>query len=196
MTRIPIVPEGKGNPFVRYAFRATRKKLGRIPTPLGVTAHSPKLLAGYGALETAVERLDQAPKKLVALGEMRIAALVGCEFCIDIGTWLSRDEGITEDQIRDLHRWRDSPHFDDLERLVLTVADGMTATPCEVPADTIAQLRERLGDQGVVELVGVLALENYRARFNWTFDIGPDGFAEGMVCALPAKEAEAAEAAA
>lgn len=183
MGRLPVAVSR--NPLVLGAYRSSRKRFGRVTEPLGVAAHSPTLLAGYGALELAAERCRNAPRKLMALGEIRAASLAGCEYCLDIGSHLGREDGVTEEQLRDLHRWRDSDHFDEVERLTLELADGMTATPVDVPERVIAALRERLGDAGLVELVGVLALENYRARFNWAFDIGAEGFSEGRFCPAP-----------
>lgn len=193
MGRIPIAESR--NPVVTGSYRYSRKRFGRVSEPIGVMAHSPKLMAGYGMLELAAEKLNTMPRRLMSLGEIRSAALVGCEYCLDIGSMFGRAEGVTEDQLRNLHRWRDSEHFDADERLVLELADGMTRTPVEVSDQTIATLRERFGDPAVVELVGMLALENYRARFNWAFDIGAEGFSEGAFCPAPASMTPAGETA-
>ncbi len=196
MARIDPVPEGTGGPVVRAAYRSSRKRFGHVTEPLAVTAHTPGLLAGYGAFELATEKATRAPAHLKFLGEIRAASLVGCEYCLDIATMLSKKTSVTEAQLRDLHRWRESEHFDDDERLVLELSDAMTRTPVEVSDELIAALRERLGDPALVELVSVLALENYRARFNWAFDIGAEGFADGAFCPSPAAVAEAEAAAA
>jgi len=37
----------------------------------------------------------------------------------------------------------------------------------------------------------VIALENYRARFNWAFGLAGQGFSEGAYCVRPAAEASA-----
>jgi len=148
MGRLPVAVSR--NPIVAAAYRSSRKRFGRVTEPLGVTAHSPTLLAGYEALELAAERCRSAPRRLISLGEIRVAALAGCEYCLDIGSHLGREEGVTEPQLRDLHRWRDSEHFDETERLTLELADGITATPVAVPEQVIAALRERLGQAGLV----------------------------------------------
>jgi len=53
------------------------------------------------------------------------------------GDWIStlavgRAMGIPELQLRDLDRWRNSAVYDDAERLVLELAEAMTATPADV----------------------------------------------------------------
>lgn len=46
-------------------------------------------------------------------------------------------------------------------------------------------LLEHFSEEQLVELTGVIALENFRARFNRGFDVADQGFSEGAVCALP-----------
>ena len=36
-----------------------------------------------------------------------------------------------------------------------------------------------------MELVNEIAVENYRARFDWAFGVGSQGFAEGAFCVRP-----------
>lgn len=50
-------------------------------------------------------------------------------------------------------------------------------------------LRRELTDAQMVELTAAVAWENYRARFNRAFQIPPQGFSEGAVCALPERPA-------
>jgi len=75
--------------------------------------------------------------------------------------------------------------FDDLEQAVLDYAVGLTSTPAAVDDALVARLRTELGDEGLVELTGSIAWENFRARFNRGFDVAAQGFSEGAVCPLP-----------
>ena len=47
------------------------------------------------------------------------------------------------------------------------------------------ELLEHFSEEQLVELTGVIALENFRARFNRGFDVGDQGFSDGAVCAMP-----------
>jgi hypothetical protein len=47
------------------------------------------------------------------------------------------------------------------------------------------KLRQHLDDGQIVELTHHIALENMRGRFNLALGIGPVGFSDGMVCAVP-----------
>ena len=123
------------------------------------------------------------PARLRTLATLKSAVMQGCEFCQDIGSFEALSAGISDAQLFDLHRYRDSPHFDELERLVLDLAVGMTVTPVQVSDELFAALREHFDEAEVVELVNLVAVENLRSRFNAAFDFGSTGFNEGAVCA-------------
>ena len=151
MTR--IAPAPARGPFVRYVYRETRKRYDRDLEPIEVTAHHRMLLAGMGAFEMALEKSKRVDERLKALAETKVALLVGCEFCIDIGSHISAHHGITDEQLLALPHHRDADCFDEPQ---------------------------------LVELTAAIAWENWRARFNWAFDIGAAGFREGAACPVPA----------
>lgn len=68
---------------------------------------------------------------------------------------------------------------------MLDLAVEMAKTPVSVPGELMAQLRGCFDEAQLVELVAAIAWENYRARFNLPFGVGPVGFSAGAVCAVP-----------
>jgi AhpD family alkylhydroperoxidase len=182
MTRIDAVSARRAGVFSKFAYRQTRRQLGRMVDPVAVYAHTPGLLFGYGLLEQATARQKLVPERLKVLAELNAAALVNCEFCADIGSSIARDAGVTEAELLALPRYRDSDAFNALEKLVLDYAGAMSRTPARVTDELFAQLRVHLDERQLVELTNVIALENMRARFNSAFDMTPAGFSEGMVC--------------
>ncbi|MDH3213584.1 MAG: hypothetical protein OEM05_13960 [Myxococcales bacterium] len=68
---------------------------------------------------------------------------------------------------------------------MLDYAAALSRTPADASEELVEALRRELGDEGLVELTGSIAWENFRARFNRGFDVGPQGFSEGAACALP-----------
>ncbi len=94
-------------------------------------------------------------------------------------------QGVSAEKILAVRAWRDSPLFDENERLVLELADAMTATPAQVPGPLYARLRAAFEPAQLAELTAMIAWENYRSRFNRTFEVAAEGYAEGAVCALP-----------
>jgi hypothetical protein len=66
--------------LTRIVYALTKRKLGRVVTPVQVTAHHPQILWGYGQMEQSLlgsHRIDAALKDLATL---RTATLIGCPF--------------------------------------------------------------------------------------------------------------------
>jgi len=154
--------------------------------PLEIFAHVPVLLRGYTKLEQATAKAHRVDKRLRALAELKAATLTQCEFCIDMGSQISRRWGLSDEELLALPSYRTSPLFSDLDKLVLDYAVGMSSTPVNVPDALFARLREHFDDARIVELTHMIALENFRGRFNLALGVGAAGFSEGMVCAVPA----------
>lgn len=185
MARVAGVPEHEAGLFGRFAYRLSQRRFGEVAEPLTVMAHHPRLLLGYGLLELAFERSNQVGERLKNLAVLKAATMVGCEFCIDIGSALSRGGGVTEEQLRELPNYERSEAFAPLENLVLRYAAALTRAPADVPDELFDVLREYFSEAQLVELTAAIALENYRARFNHAFGMGSQGFSEGSYCAVP-----------
>lgn len=153
--------------------------------PLEMSGHLPRLLRAYGRLEQATVKLDRLDKRLRALARLKAATLTHYEWCIDLGSQISRQWGVLSDEeLLALPAYRTSALFSDLDKPVLDYAVGMSRTPAEVPDTHFSDLRERFDDAELVELTYLIALENMHGRFN--VGIGSAGFSDGMVCAVPA----------
>jgi AhpD family alkylhydroperoxidase len=193
MSRIGSAIPGNANPLVRFTAWQSRRMMGRVPDPVAVTAHHPLLLGGYGALELALEHSHAVDRRVKGLAELKTAAIVGCEFCLDIGSMVVRRSGATERQLLELADYRRSDAFSDDEKLALEYAEAMSSTPAVIPDDLFERLRARWDERQLVELTSAIALENYRARFNHAFGLGAQGFSEGAVCARPDTRTSSAE---
>jgi AhpD family alkylhydroperoxidase len=194
MARIPGVEDRGAGLTVKLAYRFTRRGLakltGREPErmlePVEMYAHIPRLLSGYGKLEQATAKLHGVDRRLRGLAELKAATLTHCEYCIDIGSQITRQWGLSDEELLALPFYRTSPHFSDLDKLVMDYAVAMSTTPAEVPDELFAQIRAHFDDAQIVELTHIIALENMRGRFNLALGIGSAGFTEGTVCAIPA----------
>jgi 4-carboxymuconolactone decarboxylase len=195
MARIKGVSANQAGLYIKLAYffasRALRQMTGRetdrMIEPVQMYAHVPELLKGYAKLELATAKAHRLSKRLHALAELKAATLTQCEYCIDLGSQISRQWGLSDDELLALPNYRQSPHFSDLDKLVLDYAVAMSRTPAEVTDDLVAMLREHLDDGQIIELTHFIAVENMRGRFNLALGIGSAGFSEGMVCAVPCK---------
>jgi AhpD family alkylhydroperoxidase len=193
VARIKGVTSARAGLFVKIAYYFSRRSIGKLTgrqtdrmiEPLEIYAHVPVLFKGYAKLEQATAKLHRLDKRLHALAELKAATLTHCEFCIDMGSVISRRWGLTDEELLDLPGYQTSPLFSELDKLVLDYAVGMTRTPADVSDALFDKLRRHLDDGQIVELTHHVALENMRGRFNLALGIGPAGFSDGMVCAVP-----------
>jgi alkylhydroperoxidase family enzyme len=190
--RIAGVPDSTRSPLARIAFRSSRKRGGTVLDPVRIHAHHPTILAGYAGLELATEKATLVPKRLKHLAELRAGMLAGCEWCLDYGSAISAAADVDPEDLQALPAYRTSDRFDELDRLVLDYASGMSQTPVDVSDELFARLREHLDEAQLVELTSGIAIENYRARFNWAFGLAGQGLSEGAYCLRPEPTAGAA----
>lgn len=85
--------------------------------------------------------------------------------------------------------YRKSPLFSPRERLALELAERMTHTGKRVTDSFFKRLKRRFTDEELVELAAIIALENFRSKFNPVFAIEANGF-----CPLPAVQAASSAA--
>jgi alkylhydroperoxidase family enzyme len=189
-----IEPPENPSPLTRLAWTMARRQMGgTLGEPVRLMAHSPLLMHGYGGFEMAFQRAKRAPKRLLLLAELKAGALCGCEWCMDYGSFLAhREAGITDEQLRELPRFRESEAFSEEEKLVLEYAEGISRTPVRVPEELFERLRQRFDEAEIVELTWAAAIENMRARFNWALGIESQGYSDGSACVVPETLPEAA----
>lgn len=59
----------------------------------------------------------------------------------------------------------------DAEQAAMDLTEAMTRTPAQVTDELFKRLQKRYDDSAIVEIGAVIALENYRARFNRCFGV-------------------------
>ena len=86
--------------------------------------------------------------------------------------------------------YKKSQLFSQREKLALELCERMTYTNKRVTDRFFNQLKRHFTDEELVELAAIIALENFRSKFNPVFAVEAQGF-----CPLPAVKEVAAAAA-
>jgi alkylhydroperoxidase family enzyme len=191
MARIQGVPRDKAGPMVKLVYwfmrRGMKKLTGREAAhgsgiePVEVWAHQPKMLSGMGKFQGAVRKGDTVDERLKYLVELKGAQMIGCEFCVDLGSQICRNSGLCDEELLALPRYRQSELFSEREKLALDYTVAVMRTPVEVTDELFAGMKEHFTDEQLVEITALLTVVNLD-RFNAAFGIGSAGFSEGMVC--------------
>ena len=86
--------------------------------------------------------------------------------------------------------YKKGPLFSAREKLALELCERMTYTTKRVTDRFFNRLKKHFSDEELVELAAIIALENFRSKFNPVFAVEAQGF-----CPLPAVKTVAAQAA-
>ena len=86
---------------------------------------------------------------------------------------MGRKVGLNDEKLTAVRGDNLSP-FNDVERLVIQLADAMVATPANISDDLYVRLRKQFSEEQIMELAAHIAFENYRARWNRVFDVESD----------------------
>jgi alkylhydroperoxidase family enzyme len=194
MARIQGVQGKQAGPIVkliyRFGPRSMKKLTGREPQtgtgiePIEIWAYQPKMMMGMGRFNQAIRKGTSVEERVKNLVELKGAQMIGCEFCVDLGSQICRNSGFSDDELLDLPRYRQSDLFSEREKVALDYTVAVMRTPVEVTDELFARMREHFDERQLVEITALLTLVNLD-RFNAAFGIGSAGFSEGMVCVPP-----------
>jgi AhpD family alkylhydroperoxidase len=194
MARIEGVPQDQAGLTVRVVYwfmrKGMKKQTGREAAhgsgiePVEIWAHQPKMMSGMGKFQRAVRKGNAVDERLKYLVELKGAQMIGCEFCVDLGSQICRKSGLSDEELLALPRYRRSDAFTEREKLALDYTVGVMRTPVDVSDELFARVKEHFSDEQLVEITALLTVVNLD-RFNAAFGIRSAGFSEGMVCVPP-----------
>jgi alkylhydroperoxidase family enzyme len=198
MARIKGVPRSQASMTVRLAYRfgprMMRKLTGRDPQtgsglePMEIWAYQPKMMMGMGRFNQALRKARTVDERIRNLVELKGAQMIGCEYCVDLGSQICRNSGFSDEELLALPVYQHSELFTEGEKAALDFTVGVMRTPVEVTDEVFARMREHFSDKQIVEITALLTLVNVD-RFNAAFGIGAAGFSAGMVCVVPDRPA-------
>lgn len=196
MARIQGVQRSQAGPMVKLVYRLgprmMRKLAGRQASigsglePMEIWAHKPKLMIAMGKFNGSIRKPGALEERIRNICELKGAAMIGCEFCVDLGSQICRNTGLSDQELLAIPRYRSSELFNEREKVALDYTVAVMRTPVEVTDELFAKLQEHFTTEQIVELTALLTLVNLD-RFNAAFGIGSAGFSAGSVCVLPEK---------
>lgn len=165
--------------------------------PLNYAARIPALLRATAGMERFFVGRRATSAALFELGAVRAASELGCRNCLDIGSYmLATKFGLTDEQLEAISDHAQSPElFSAEQRAVMDLAVAMTATPPAITDELEARLHEHFTEEQRLELIAMLAWENYRSRFNTALGLTAQGYTEYASCRMVAPSASVQSAA-
>ena len=167
--------------YLRLMFGRQRRRYGREIEPVRLWARMPAAFLAMSAMYRALDRksspIEPALRSLV---QVRISQINGCEFCVDLNSFLGLGRGTAESKLRELADFEDSPVFSERERAALAYAEAATRSDRRVDEQLMRRMRTYFEDQAIVEhlpaysdapaLMTAVHNAGYRARIADTLD--------------------------
>ena len=167
--------------YLRPFFWNQRRKYGEALTPALLWARIPRLFLGvaflYGMIDRRASPIEPSLRALVSL---RVSQINHCRFCVDLNAETLIRRGVSEAKALALEGWRESPLFDDRERVALTWAEAVGDSAGTVSDTLFADLHRLFDDDAIVELTALVAFQSLSSRFNAALGVPPQG-----LCRLP-----------
>jgi alkylhydroperoxidase family enzyme len=189
VARIPLALKDRTNRpslLSRAALGYARERYGAELDSALATSHHPGVFWPWALMEMAGERRRSVlPEHLDHLVVYVTAVRLGCSWCVDFGASLWQRKRLDPAMLTAAAHWRTSDAFDADQLAAFGYAETVGGEPSAVTDEMVADLRERFGDAGVVELTYLIALENMRARFNSSLGLASQGFSTGEACVVP-----------
>jgi alkylhydroperoxidase family enzyme len=105
--------------------------------------------------------------RLLELCRVRIAILLGCVAEADART---PGSGVADEVLAAIRSWPTDPRFDAVDRACLGFTEHYVIDVASIDDDTVAAVREHLGDEGLVNFVNALLVVEQRIRLRLAWD--------------------------
>ncbi|HSC93677.1 MAG TPA: carboxymuconolactone decarboxylase family protein [Burkholderiales bacterium] len=175
--------------YLRLMFRRQRRRYGRELEPVRLWARMPAAFLAMSAMYRVLDRKSSPIEPaLRSLLQVRISQINGCDFCVDLNSFLGLERGTARDKLRALPQFEDSALFSEREKAALAYAETATRSDRRVDESPIARLRKHFDDQAIVELAALIAYQNMSSKFNAALGVPAQGF-----CAVPVESPPKAE---
>src|SRR5262245_3848196 len=129
------------------------------------------LIHFYSAIERKGSPLEPSLRSLV---QARISQLEHCAFCVDLNSMLAAERSGASDKALAVAEWRESALYTARERLALEYAEAVTRS--QVDDEIARRIKAEVGEEAMIELTGLAALQTMSAKFNAALDIPAQGF--------------------
>jgi uncharacterized peroxidase-related enzyme len=166
MAVVSYVTNDQAAEKIRPIFEGIEKKGNAVPNVLRAMAHSPGLLEGFLALNSALPRTE-LDGKLRELAYIKTSELNGCGYCLHHHRSTGKKVGLSDRQLNETAQFETSDAYDDLQRDVMRYAEEVTRHINVGPA-LLERLHTSLSDREIVELAMTVGIANFTNRVTET----------------------------
>ena len=162
---MPQIQNPQQHETLRTIQEVIKTRFGQPFQVLNILAHSDSVLQSYIAFEMQFESVLANDEQLKELIYFKVAMILDCPFCLDIGQWLALKSGLPKSKLAAINQ-PDNSIFSERERMALMLATKLCLNDCDISDADRQILLSQFSEQEVVELMAIIAWENFRSRLN------------------------------
>ena len=168
MARIEPLSRDAVDPSLDLLIAAADERLPAFMNQILTLAHHPRIANDLVTMYLGFRDESYVDPRLIELAVLTVSQRNRCIYCVSHHTPLGLEAGLSDAALADLQNGRgvESPHFSNIERLVIAYAEQVTADARRVPAPLFQELRTHFDKRQLVELTVRIALANFFNRLN------------------------------
>jgi alkylhydroperoxidase family enzyme len=166
----------------KFIYYLTRKKMGKVITPLKVSAV--RMPLAFGKFSGKIAQLDKKlklPAETVMLVREQVAQINVCTFCIDIGRAYTIMSSMNQKKFDAIQEYQTSSLFSEKEKVLLDFVT-MLSRDRKMERSLFEELAKHYDERELCEIVWVTATEFYYNIGNIGLNIHSD-----MLCDIARK---------
>jgi uncharacterized peroxidase-related enzyme len=169
MARVSPAPAERMTEFAAD-FEEARKQRGYVPNSWLTLARRPRMFRAFRELRDAVlGDPGEVPAALRFMVAEVVSNAAGCRYCTAHNAENTVERGkVEEEKLHALWQFQSSPLFTPSERAALSLALAAGSCPPNVSDEHFAELRKHFSEDGIIEIVSVIALFGFFNRWNDT----------------------------
>ena len=166
MALVSYLTKEDASESLRPFYEGVERKLGAVPNVFRAMAHSPELLQGFLALNSALGKtlLDG---KLRELAYIKASQLNDCDYCLHHHRENGKKAGLNDRQVNETAEFETSDAYDELQREVMRFSEEVTRH-VDVSDALYDRLRQSLSERELVELAMAVGIANFTNRVTET----------------------------
>lgn len=174
--------ENPTSPIMKLVYYFTRKRFGKVITPLKV--YAARLPLAFGMFQGKIAELDQKLTlniELIFLIRQQVAQINICEFCIDIARSEAIKASLNTAKFDALNKYTTSNLFTPAEKAALDYTTELTRTK-QMSQQTFGKLAKHFNERQICEIIYLVATEHVYNITNIGLNIHSD-----MLCDISKK---------
>lgn len=163
MARVSLVEYDQATQMVKELYDKNKDKNGRVLNLWKAMGNLPYIGLNYQRMGNSILRGEGLNPALRELAILRVGDLAKSAYEFKAHTAIGLRSGLSQKKIDEIHRWKESAEFTDIERAVLAFTDEV-AVNVQVKDETFGNLKKHLSDQNVVELTAAIGYYGMTCR--------------------------------